>query len=610
MTYAAEPYAQFVDDLLTGLTGGAVRERFTFLPEEAPYRLTAPGPILPGTVRVFGQAGGAFNRFRVKTDYLIGPDFSIRWQARADGTPAADAVWPDSGTPFYANFEYQGPPGAVPLLTDRNPGSVTRLLAESFAREYAVLSRQLEAVYRAGFLDTATGRDLDQLAALVGIARRGTGFATGTAVFSRSSPAPADITINAGTRLSTAEPPAAVFETLEDRTLRRGTLSIEVPIQALAPDASGAVAANAITVINRPILGIESVANPQATRIAGAAESDEALRGRARRALEAAGQATLGALIGGLTALPGVREKDIRLAEDPIAHPGLVKLTVALPPMPEGDRTRTVERAMAIVEETRPVGVRILSNIDAPRPLGAATPGSGAVPDEGEAPAAIGATATAQDLFLPVDVIAQLAPTTLTLTPLERSALAARGRQVVEGFFAEAGIGEILVYNRLVAALMAIDGVLDLALEMYPQAHPEQPHRKNLVPDNPAVRPVAGLIDVRIGGALVMLDVIVGITLKGAGSQGDPTTNLASARDTVETQIKEGLKTFSGAALSVQGLRGLLTQSDTYTVTQLHYSVEYQEAGVRIHQQDVELALTGLERLWVRKVSLSAGGGA
>ena len=41
------------------------------------------------------------------------------------------------------------------MLNDRNPGSVTRLLAESFAREFAVLSRQLESVYQAGFLTTA-----------------------------------------------------------------------------------------------------------------------------------------------------------------------------------------------------------------------------------------------------------------------------------------------------------------------------------------------------------------------------------------------------------------------------------------------------------------------
>jgi hypothetical protein len=45
---------------------------------------------------------------------------------------------------------------------------------------------------------------------------------------------------------------------------------------------------------------------------------------------------------------------------------------------------------------------------------------------------------------------------------------------------------------------------------------------------------------------------------------------------------------------------------NNYTVTQLHYKVEYQEAGVRIHQQDIQLPLTSLEQLWVRKVRVEA----
>jgi len=84
---------------------------------------------------------------------------------------------------FFVNYDLAAQTGAAPLLSDRNPGSVTRLLAESFAREFAVLSRQLEAVYRAGFLDTATGRDLDQLVAILGLNRRDRTYATGTVVF-------------------------------------------------------------------------------------------------------------------------------------------------------------------------------------------------------------------------------------------------------------------------------------------------------------------------------------------------------------------------------------------------------------------------------------------
>ena len=193
MSYAAEPYAQFVDDLLTSLTGGIVRQQFQFLDEAeavSPERSGRDYSRHRAGVRTGWRGVPPLPEGR---DYKLETDLTITWLADDQGAPAAGAVWPDEGTAFYANFEVQVEAGAAPPLTDRNPGSIVRLLAESFAREYAVLSRQLEAVYQAAFLDTAKGRDLEQLCALVGVARRQTTFAGGAAVFSRSSPAPADI---------------------------------------------------------------------------------------------------------------------------------------------------------------------------------------------------------------------------------------------------------------------------------------------------------------------------------------------------------------------------------------------------------------------------------
>ena len=609
MSYAAEPYAQFVEDLLTALTGGAIRAEFRFLPEEAPYRLDPPGPVIPSSVRVFGQAGAAYRRFRPKLDYELDSGSIIKWLTRPEGGPAADATWPDLGSIFYVNYDYDFEAGAAPPLTDRNPGSITRLFAESFGREFAVFSRQLEAVYKGAYLATATGRDLDQLVAMLGVERRRGTFAVGTALFGRSTPAPADIFIPAGSKISTAEPPAVVFETTDDRTLRRGSLSVEVPIQATVADSQGVVTAQTIAVIHRPILGIESVENPQPTRFSGKTEDDVALRARAKRALEHAGGATGGAVIGALTTLPGLREKDIRLSEDPLAHPGVVRLDVALPAMSDTEKQRMVERAVQLIEDSRPVGIRIISNIDAPLPVGAASPGGGLVPDEGDAPASVGVSSGTDELFVKVDVNAVVTPTTLSLTADERDDLAKAAEKVITDFLAEAGIGESLVYNKLIAQLMAVDGVLDVAIELFPQAKPDEPRRKNLVPDNPAARPVAGLVDVQIGGALVMLDVTATVVLEGAGLLGDRNTALAAARAEIETQLQDGLETFASPTLSVDSLKGLITDSNSYDVSVLHYKVEYVEAGVRVHQQDVELPLTGLERLWIRKVSVEDGGG-
>lgn len=605
MTYAAEPYAQFVDDLLTALTGGIIREQFRFLPEEEPFQLAAPAAVIPNTLRVYGLAGGIYTRFRRDTDYLYEPDSTIVWQEAADGGSAINPMRPDAGSTFFVNYEYVG---ANPQITDRNPGSVTRLLAESFAREYAVLSRQMEAIYQAGFIDTAGGRDLEQLAALIGVSRRQRLSANGSVVFSRLSPAPADVSISAGTRISSAEPPAAVFETTEDRTLRRGTLSVEAPIQAMVPGTAGIAPAGAVRVMNRPILGIDEVANPQPTRFSGADETDDQLRARVRRSLEGAGKATTGALLGALTTLPGLREKDIRIAEDYLAHPGVVTLNVALPEI--GMRDRAVE----LIEEVRPVGIRIQHNIDAPRPPGPATPGEGAVaadPDVGD-PINLGAVANATDLFLPVNVDVKLSPTTLSLSPDERSQLVRRAEDTISAFLTEAGIGEALVYNRLVGRLMQLDGVLDVALAMYPSTGNPADGRKNLLPANPNAKPTKGNVDVQIGGALVVLDVAIEVTLVGAAlAVADQNKAKSDALVDALDKLKGLVATLESGTLNVELLKSTLADQTepTYTVGDLHYVVEYVDAGVRVHQQDVVLPLTGMERLWIRKVALLGGGG-
>ena len=557
-------------------------------------------------MRVHGLVAGQYTRFRAGTDYAkLGADKTLTWLGATSG-----AALPDAGSVFFVNYEQQG---GDPLLTDRNPGSVTRLLAESFGREYAVLSRQLEAVYQSAFVDTASGRDLEQLAALVGISRRRRLSATGSALFSRLSPAPADISIPAGTRLSTAEPPAVSFETTEDRTLQRGNLSVEAPMAARASGAAGVVAANAVRVIDRPILGLDSVTNPQDTRFAGADESDALLRARCRRALETSGKATTGALIGALTTLPGLREKDIRIAEDYLAHPGVVKVNVALPEMSAAELQSASEQAIALIEATRPLGVRVEHNIDASRPLGLATPGLGAVAVDTAAsdePANVG-IADPTKLLLPVNVDVVVTPVTLSLSADQRNKLLAQADAAVAAFVKDAGIGETLVYNRLVGQLMALDGVLDVAVALYPATKTALDGRKNLIPDNPNARPVRGAVDIRIGGSLILIDVAVNLTLQGAAlAAPDPGAPRSAALADIAERLKNFVATLGAQTLSVALLKAQLTGSDTYSVGPLHYKVEFMEAGVRLHQQDVALPLSGLERLWVRGVTSLNGAGA
>jgi len=336
------------------------------------------------------------------------------------------------------------------------------------------------------------------------------------------------------------------------------------------------------------------------------------LRARVRRALEAAGRASTGALIGALTTLPGLREKDIRIAEDYIAHPGVVKLNVALPEMKDAEAAAARSLAVALIEATRPVGVRIEHNIDAPRPPGPATPGGGTVA-EGALPLNADPVqalpSDPNDLFVYVDVEAVLTPATLSLSADERNTLMRRGEQTISTFIGDAGIGETLVYNRLVGQLMQLDGVLDVALEMRARSDPGGSGRRNLMPENPNARPAEGQVIVTIGGALVMLDISVGITLKGAALApgADSSALKMAALGDVQSKLEAFLKTAGAVTLS-PNLFKAPTGSDTYEVGDLHYFVEYVDAGVRVHQQDAALQVTDLDRLWIRKLTLIDGG--
>jgi hypothetical protein len=156
MSFRAEPYGVFVDDLVTSITGGSTRDTFRFLPELQPFQL-ASTDVVPETVRVHGLAVDAHRRFR------NGIDFDVVNGVIVFRPPGAGVVLPDLGSWFYASYELTPDPEAPPRLTDRNPGSILRTLAESFAREYAVVSRQLERVYDEAFVETAEGRALDQL---------------------------------------------------------------------------------------------------------------------------------------------------------------------------------------------------------------------------------------------------------------------------------------------------------------------------------------------------------------------------------------------------------------------------------------------------------------
>ena len=212
MSFVPEPYEQFVDDLLTALTGGTVREEHQFTGSDSPYSLSTPGAI-PFTLKVTGVRNDQYTVFEQGIEFTYDDSVqSINW--------VPTAKLPDISTYFYVNYYLQD---GTAQLTDRNAGSVTTTLAEAFAREFAVLHKQMDGIYRSAFIDLADGSSLDHIAALLGVVRKDARFATGEVLFKRATPAPGDIVIPAGTMVSTDR--GQNFETTDKRTLRRGQLA-------------------------------------------------------------------------------------------------------------------------------------------------------------------------------------------------------------------------------------------------------------------------------------------------------------------------------------------------------------------------------------------------
>jgi len=207
-------------------------------------------------------------------------------------------------------------------------------------------------------------------------------------------------------------------------------------------------------------------------------------------------------------------------------------------------------------------------------------------------------------------VYATLQPVTLALTPTEREQMVRAGKQVVEAFIAEAGLGETLVYNQLIAQLMAIDGVLDVTLEMFPSAKPDGSRTRNILPSQTAARPVAGAVDVQLGNALVALDLSAVVTFSGAGTIGNPESNASSAASDIRSDLQQALNSFSGSQIDPAALLELIPGSDSYIAKSVHYLVEYLDAGVRINQQDITLPFSSLSRFWVRRVEVLDENGA
>ena len=523
MTFLPIPHEQLADDLLTALTGGVAREEHRFLGPKLPYVLESPD-ALPESVRVTGQVGGALSELRRDVDFGVSAEGAIVWRQ------GRDTRVPDENSFFHVSYYRAETPRR---LTDRNPGSVTWTLAQAFGREFAVVERQMRMIYESAFVDLATASSLDHVAALLALTRRDARFAVGEVTFRRSSPAPGDIAVAAGTLVST--PQGQLFETSEERILRRAQLAVTVPIRARADGPTGLVERGTITVVNRPIFGIDAVSNEEKTFFAAERESDEALRRRVRGTLERAGRSTVEAIRQTLIErVPGVTDANVQVTER-VESPGVVDVKLGLTAVTD-EVVRRVDEAIFVA---RPAGVRVMHNL----PRRPTTTGNIMLP-----PGTVAERGTALELgvdilnrfpdgLLPMQVTAALRLGHPEMPIGEQERVKEETRQRIIEFFRTLPMGSDVVYSKLVARVAASDDVAD-ARVLFGPAGPNVPmFLENLATSGRkvSVEPVA--VDVSLMLEPVTIDVLV-LVVEGPVA----TAYQSAARDAIAAVIVSGAR--------------------------------------------------------------------
>jgi hypothetical protein len=341
LTLIERPYLEVVDDILTAMTGGVVKEPIFFDVKELLYSLSRPARDIRSITGTRDRQRFTFQK-EVDYHFSIG-DNAVVWEPGRG---------PDDETTFYVNYFV---PDTLSPLTDINVGSVTRTLSEAVGREIATVFQEINAAYLAGFIDTASGTSLDLVVSILHVERKTKDYAIGLVTFFRD-PAAGDgnITIPPGTRVSTSKGEAS-FVAVDLRTLQRGQSRIDVMVRAdeASKGPKGVVEAGTITTLAQPITGIARITNLDKTFLGADDETDDALRARAKAALQGLNKATLAALV------RVVFEARANLVEvwDPngppnrLSEPGRVALLVQATP----DRFTMVQ---AGVNETRAAGVR------------------------------------------------------------------------------------------------------------------------------------------------------------------------------------------------------------------------------------------------------------
>ncbi|MEM9337536.1 MAG: baseplate J/gp47 family protein [Bacteroidota bacterium] len=206
----------------------------------------------------------------------------------------------------------------LPGITDFEQGSVIRSMLETLAYEQAVFYEQLDHIYNASFVNTATAANLEKVVAILDITRGEPDYAQGDVTFFKDPTFQDTAILPVGTLVTTEDNPDEVpqrkaYRTLEEAVLTPEMTEATVKIQAETRGAELETAQETIVVMPVPVEGVSGVINSSAISFIGRKrETDEELRGRAKKTLLAAGKASEISIEQALLSMPNIL--DVKIA--------------------------------------------------------------------------------------------------------------------------------------------------------------------------------------------------------------------------------------------------------------------------------------------------------
>jgi uncharacterized phage protein gp47/JayE len=358
----------------------------------------------------------------------VSDDFVDRFPLRAEGP---EAILARMQADLNAGID-----PADPLYADIVPGSVWDDMARADALEMdRVYDRMLTEVPAAALPATATGEWLDLWADLVDLARKPATPASGTVTFAGTDGTAIITGVQVSTEAPTPDADPVTFQTTASGTIAGG--SVDLPVQALDDGSQGNVPANAITILDSAIDGV-TVTNATAITGASDVESDEALQGRVRRKLKGTnGAGNVDYYVNVALNYPGVGFVTVQPNTPSIGHVTVMISDVNGDPAPP-----------AMINGLQ---AQLDPSADAGQGAGLAAPGATViVTTPGSTAVAVAAT------------IAPASGYSLTGTAGTK-ALTGPITDAVDHYFATLGVGDDVIHNKVLAAIIDVDGVLDVS---------------------------------------------------------------------------------------------------------------------------------------------------